>query len=57
MNENAMQSIMGLIVNAHNSQTAMLTKEASGEHIPVTLLLVHSQDHLMTAITYIDLAK
>ncbi|MST79927.1 PTS lactose/cellobiose transporter subunit IIA [Lactobacillus equicursoris] len=55
-----MQSIMGLIVNAgnaHNSQTAMLTKEASGEHIPVTLLLVHSQDHLMTAITYIDLAK
>ncbi|MGN1407053.1 PTS lactose/cellobiose transporter subunit IIA [Lactobacillus sp.] len=45
------------LVDAHNSQTAMLTKEASGEHIPVTLLLVHSQDHLMTAITYIDLAK
>lgn len=57
MSEQVMQSIMGLIVNAHNSQTAMLTKEASGEHIPVTLLLVHSQDHLMTAITYIDLAK
>ncbi len=42
---------------AHNSQTAMLTKEASGDHVPLTLLMVHSQDHLMTAITYIDLAK
>lgn len=42
---------------AHNSQSSMLTKEASGDHIPLTLLMVHSQDHLMTAITYIDLAK
>ncbi|WP_201330875.1 PTS lactose/cellobiose transporter subunit IIA [Lactobacillus nasalidis] len=45
------------LVDAHNSQTSMLTKEASGEHIQLTLLVVHSQDHLMTAITYIDLAN
>ncbi|WP_367294558.1 PTS lactose/cellobiose transporter subunit IIA [Latilactobacillus sakei] len=41
---------------AHNVQTRMLTKEASGDHIDVTLLTVHSQDHLMNAITFRDLA-
>lgn len=41
---------------AHNSQTSMLTNEASGEHVTVTLLTVHSQDHLMNAITFRDLA-
>ncbi len=42
--------------DAHNSQTGMLTKEAQGEHTKVTLLVVHSQDHLMNAITFRDLA-
>jgi len=41
---------------AHESQTGMLTKEAQGEHMNVTLLAVHSQDHLMTAIAFKDLA-
>ncbi|KRN89328.1 PTS lactose/cellobiose transporter subunit IIA [Ligilactobacillus ceti] len=41
---------------AHNSQTAMLTSEAQGETQTITLLTVHSQDHLMNAITFRDLA-
>ena len=45
------------IVVAHNSQISMLTKEANGDHVKLTLLVVHAQDHLMTAITFIDLAK
>lgn len=45
------------LVQAHNSQTKMLTQEAQGHHAKLTLLTVHSQDHLMTAITFIDLAK
>ncbi|MDF7669292.1 PTS lactose/cellobiose transporter subunit IIA [Lactobacillus sp. ESL0703] len=44
------------LLQAHNSQTDMLTKEAQGEHTQVTLLVVHSQDHLMNAITFRDLA-
>ena len=44
------------LLEAHNSQTNMLTKEAQGDHIHVTLLVVHSQDHLMNAITFRDLA-
>lgn len=44
------------LLEAHNSQTSMLTQEAQGDHIHVTLLVVHSQDHLMNAITFRDLA-
>lgn len=42
---------------AHNSQTALLTQEASGESVNVSLLMVHGQDHLMTSLNFIDLAK
>ena len=44
------------LLEAHNSQTNMLTKEAQGDHMHVTLLVVHSQDHLMNAITFRDIA-
>ncbi|WEV51615.1 PTS lactose/cellobiose transporter subunit IIA [Lactobacillus sp. ESL0731] len=44
------------LLEAHNSQTAMLTREAQGNHTQVTLLTVHSQDHMMNAITFRDLA-
>ncbi|EOL48952.1 PTS lactose/cellobiose transporter subunit IIA [Enterococcus phoeniculicola] len=45
------------LVEAHHSQTGLLTQEAQGNHMEVTLLTVHSQDHLMTAIAFTDLAK
>ena len=45
------------IVDAHNTQTEMLTAEARGEHKPIDLYMVHAQDHLMTGITFVDLAK
>lgn len=45
------------VVEAHHSQTGLLTEEASGKPMTVTLLAVHSQDHLMTAMTFNDLAK
>lgn len=41
---------------AHKSQTDLLTKEASGDSIELSLLMVHGQDHLMNAITVKDLA-
>lgn len=44
------------LIEAHNSQTEMLTQEAPGNPIEVRLLTVHSQDHLMNAITFRDLA-
>ena len=45
------------LVQAHHSQTGLLTKEAQGEKLEITLLTVHSQDHLMTSIAFTDLAK
>lgn len=41
---------------AHLSQTALLQAEVRGEHTPVTLIMVHAQDHLMTGITVKELA-
>ncbi|MEQ9764272.1 MULTISPECIES: PTS lactose/cellobiose transporter subunit IIA [Streptococcus] len=45
------------LIEAHKAQTNLLTQEAQGEKLELTLLTVHSQDHLMTAITFVDLAK
>jgi PTS system cellobiose-specific IIA component len=42
------------IVKAHNIQNSIITKEASGENIDLTLLLVHAEDHLMNAISARD---
>lgn len=42
---------------AHNSQTELLTQEASGEPVNISLLMVHGQDHLMTSLNFIDLAR
>ncbi|SES95642.1 PTS lactose/cellobiose transporter subunit IIA [Anaerobranca gottschalkii] len=35
---------------AHKAQTDMIQKEVAGEKIDISLLFVHAQDHLMTAI-------
>ncbi len=51
------ESAGAALINAHHAQTNMLTEEASGNNITITLLTVHSQDHLMTAMAFTDLAK
>ncbi|KRL83641.1 PTS lactose/cellobiose transporter subunit IIA [Ligilactobacillus apodemi] len=45
------------LIKAHHSQTGLLQDEASGKKMTLTLLAVHSQDHLMTSITFNDMAK
>ncbi|NCB32851.1 MAG: PTS lactose/cellobiose transporter subunit IIA [Erysipelotrichia bacterium] len=42
---------------AHQAQTDLLTATANNEDINVDVLLVHSQDHLMTAMLAIDLIR
>lgn len=42
---------------AHHSQTKLLQDEAEGKQNEVTVILVHAQDHLMTAMTVKDLAN
>lgn len=42
---------------AHKNQTALITKEANEEKIEMSVVLVHSQDHLMTTMSEISLAE
>ena len=46
-----------LILNAHNQQTELISKEAAGEDIEIGFLTVHAQDHLMTAMLLSDIDK
>ena len=42
---------------AHKGQMDLLVAEANGEKTEVSVLLVHSQDHLMTCMLAIDLIE
>ncbi|MCM8712006.1 PTS lactose/cellobiose transporter subunit IIA [Clostridium sp. SYSU_GA19001] len=45
------------LCKAHEIQTNLIQNEAAGNHVQVTLLMVHAQDHLMNAITIRDLVQ
>ena len=45
------------ISQAHAHQSTLIQNEAAGTGVPPTLLLVHGQDHLMTAMTEINLIE
>lgn len=45
------------LTEAHRFQTEIIQEEAVGKIEKVTVLLAHAQDHLMSAITVIDMAK
>lgn len=44
------------MVEAHHFQTDLLASEAQGTPIPVSIFMVHAQDHIMNAMTVKDLA-
>ncbi|PEJ57752.1 MULTISPECIES: PTS lactose/cellobiose transporter subunit IIA [unclassified Bacillus (in: firmicutes)] len=43
--------------HAHRFQTQLIQAEAGGEDFDTPILLIHAQDHLMTAMTLKDLAR
>ncbi|GGN52932.1 MULTISPECIES: PTS lactose/cellobiose transporter subunit IIA [Oceanobacillus] len=44
------------LTKAHDFQTKLLQEEANGGGANVNVILIHSQDHLMNAMTIRDLA-
>ena len=42
---------------AHHSQTEMIQAEIRGEKAPLSLLMVHAQDHLMTVMLLRDMVQ
>ena len=45
------------MLKAHEIQTDLITKEAGGEKVELGLIMVHAQDHLMTAMLLKDLTQ
>ncbi|HBT79370.1 MAG: PTS lactose/cellobiose transporter subunit IIA [Selenomonas sp.] len=45
------------IGEAHNIQTAMMTAECDGNPVEKSILLIHAQDHFMTALAVRDMAQ
>lgn len=41
---------------AHKIQTSLIQSEAKGDLVPISILLIHAQDHLMNAMMLKDLA-
>lgn len=52
-----MKDCEAALIAAHSSQTDLIQGELNGKPVPVTLLMVHAQDHLMNALTVKDLSK
>ncbi|WP_082111772.1 PTS lactose/cellobiose transporter subunit IIA [Shouchella clausii] len=44
------------LAKAHEFQTNLIQQEANGGRTELNVLLIHSQDHLMTSMTVRDLA-
>jgi len=56
--DDLMRQSTGALNEAHEFQTKQIRKEVAGDvHEPMTMLMVHGQDHLMNAITVHDLAQ
>ena len=45
------------LVSAHKVQAELIQKELNGDKTELSLLLVHAQDHIMNAMTVLDLVK
>lgn len=51
-----LQEASDAMLEVHTAQTDLIQSEVNGNSIPVSLLLVHAQDHVMNAMTVKDLA-
>ncbi len=45
------------VTKAHRCQTSLIQKEACGEKVEASVVLIHAQDHLMTTMNYQMLAE
>ena len=46
-----LETVLKELGHAHKTQTALIQRELNGKTIEKSLLLIHAQDHLMTAIS------
>ena len=53
----AMAAARAALLEAHHAQAGVLAQEAQGIEQPLSLFMIHGQDHLMTSIAFVDLAQ
>ncbi|NRT32593.1 PTS system cellobiose-specific IIA component [Clostridium beijerinckii] len=49
--EEEMERANDALAKAHDTQTLFIQREAGGEKVDLSVLFVHAQDHLMTAMS------
>lgn len=54
--EQLMNESQEKMIEAHKFQTELIFCEANGTNLPISLLMVHAQDHVMNAMTVKDMA-
>lgn len=54
--ETLLVEVKNFLIQAHKIQTKLIQSEIQGEPFPISLLIIHAQDHLMNAMTMRDLA-
>lgn len=54
--QKSLDSAAADLSEAHKIQTSLIQSEAKGDTVPVSILLIHAQDHLMNAMMLKDLA-
>lgn len=57
LSKEKMNEAQNTLNKAHNTQTKLIQAELNNEKIDMSLLLVHAQDHLMTAISEMSLIE
>lgn len=55
--EEKLQEAEKVLNVAHNTQTKLIQHELNHDGVDISLLMVHAQDHLMTAISEISLIE
>lgn len=55
--EELMEEASKIMVEAHKIQTEMIHQEAAGDKVEVNIILIHAQDHLMTAMSEINMIE
>lgn len=55
--ENLFKEAKKTFVEVHGSHFDLIQKEASGEKVDISLLLVHMEDHIMTTSLYLELVE
>lgn len=54
--EKKIEEAKDFLIQGHHAHAGLITKEANGENLPFSLIIMHAEDQLMSAETIKDIA-